>query len=160
IALLRKPLSRLGVISLIAELPSEGVSQAIVGIEQICDVEGVANRLACHAGGEHRHNGARVEVFRVQRERLEQPQHCAELVVDRSSPIVLEDEFSAAVTQRQLRDRGVGLSSKDALVETGDEGGERLPLAEGPRGWPAHHLLSQLGESLAEELFSIKKRSQ
>jgi len=68
----------------------------------------------------------------MERERLEQAEHCAQLLVDRGGPIILEDEFYAAVTQRQLRDRGVGLSSEDALIETGDERREGLSLADGP----------------------------
>ena len=95
----------------------------------------------------------------MERERLEQAEHCAQLLVDRGGPIILEDEFYAAVTKRQLRDRGVGLSSEDALIESGDESGERLALANRPRGWSAHDLLRQLRKRAAKELFSVKERS-
>lgn len=79
----------------------------------------------------------------MQRERLEQAECSTQPFVDRSCPIVVEDQLRLAVTQRCLRDRGVGVSSKNALVETRYEGGEYLALADRPWRWPAHHLLRE-----------------
>src|SRR5207244_3749098 len=160
VAFLEKPLARLGVVRLIWKLPSQGISQAVVGIEQKRDVKRVANRFARHACREHRENRTRIELFRMQRERFEQAEHCTQLLVDRGRPIILEDGFHAAVTQREFRDRGVGLSSEDALIELRHERSECLALANGPGRWSAHDLLRELGESPAKEFLSIKERSQ
>src|SRR5205085_4025197 len=62
-----------------------------------------------------------------------------------------------AVTECCLRDRGVCVSSEDALIQSRNEGGEDLALANAPRRRAPHHLLGQLGERLTKEFLSIEE---
>src|SRR5438067_3226986 len=93
----------------------------------------------------------------MQSQRLEQAEHRPQSFADGSGAIVAEDKFGGAVAQRQLRDRGVGLSSEDALIELGDEGGECLAFADGPRRGSSHDLLRELGESAPKEFLAVEK---
>src|SRR6185437_12578741 len=93
------------------------------------------------------------------RECLEQAEHSAQLFVDGSCPIVVEDQLRFAVTKRCLRDRGVCISSKNALIETRYKGGEYFALADRPRRWPAHHLLRENGERVPEEFLAVEERA-
>src|SRR5688572_13977490 len=91
-------------------------------------------------------------------ERDEKAQHRSQLLVDRGGTVVVEDEPRLPVAQRRLRDRGVSVSSKDALIESRYERCEELTLAHGPLGWSAHHLLGQLGEWTSEILLPVTQR--
>src|SRR5205085_8765433 len=94
-----------------------------------------------------------------ERELLEKPQRCAELLIDRGRFVVGENEPHRVVAEGCLRDRGVSVRSKDTLVESRDECRKHLALTDGPCGWTAHHLLRELGEPLAEEALSIEQRA-
>lgn len=69
----------------------------------------------------------------MERKRLEKSECRAELLINRSRPVVGEDELSRAIAERRLRDRGVCIGSEDALVESRDERSEQLALTDRPR---------------------------
>src|SRR5207253_6585740 len=104
--------------------------------EEERDVQRVANLVARHAGAEHFANTMSIELLGMERERLEKAEHRAELLVDWSRAVIIEDGLHGPRTERRLRDRGVGVSSKDALVELRYESRESLAFANGPRRWP------------------------
>ena len=80
----------------------------------------------------------------MKRERLEKSEHGAELLIDWSCAVIIEHGLHRTRTERCLRDRGVSVSSKDALVELRHKRRESLALANGPRRRTTHHLLREL----------------
>jgi hypothetical protein len=95
----------------------------------------------------------------TKRESLEKTEHCAQLLVDRRRPIVVDDELRFSITQGCLRDRGVCVGSKDALIESRHECRKELALADAPRRRTSHHLMGELGEWLPKEVFAVEQRS-
>ena len=132
VALLEQELAGLRIIARIRQLPTQSVRQAIVDVEQETDVERIANLFARDSLIERRAHICSGNSIVMKREDLEQYQHRAQFLVDRCRAIVLDDELRLAVTKSRLRDRGVSVSSKDALIEPRDECGKDLALSNAP----------------------------
>ena len=155
VASLQKELPRFLIVAVLRQLPAQRVGESIVSIEEKRNVERITDRLARNAGIQHNADGFPVELLVPKRERLEESEHRPKLLVDRSSTVVVEHQLRLAVSKRCLRDRGVSVSSKDALVESRYERGEELSLAYAPRRRPAHYLLRQLRERATEIFLAI-----
>ena len=67
----------------------------------------------------------------LERHFLEQPQDCAKPFADRRCRIVVQNLLDQeTAVERGRRDRGVGVRSKMALIQTGHERREQLALAD------------------------------
>jgi hypothetical protein len=61
------------------------------------------------------------------------------------------------MTEEGPRDRAVCVCSKKALVQTGGKGAKQLAFANGPLGWTAQEIVSEIAERLAEVIRPISK---
>jgi hypothetical protein len=67
----------------------------------------------------------------VERHFLEQPQRGAQLLVDGRRGVVVENLLRQRVaSERGCRDRGMGVGSKQALIQARHERGEQLTLGD------------------------------
>jgi hypothetical protein len=95
-----------------------------------------------------------------QRHCLEQAERGANPLVDRGGPVVVKDElYQWFIVESGRRDRGVCVRSEMTLIQSRDEGGEQLALADRPLRRSAHHGLGVNALRLSEQVLSVTHRS-
>ena len=114
-------------------MPAHRVGKPIVDVEQVSNVNRVAQRLIVHAG---RANGGRVVAGQrvgFQRHFLQEAERRPQLWTNRRRLEVIQHLARDGGVEGNRRDRGVCVGSKVAMIDSRDERREQLPLADRPR---------------------------
>ena len=159
VALLQQEPTGLWIVARIRQFPPQGVRESIVDVEEKRDVEGVTNFLPCDTRLDDSAHVGRADLLVTKREGFQKSKYRTQLLVDGGVTIIVDNELRPSVTERCLRDRGVSVSSKNALIESRNECGKELTLTDAPRRSTSHHLLGELGEWLPEKFLAIEERS-
>ena len=113
-------------------MPAHRIGKPIVDVEQVGNVNRIAQRLIVHAG--RAHGGRVVAAQRVgfQRHFLQETQRRPQLWTNRRRLEVVQYLARDAGVEGNRRDRGVCVGSKVTVIDSRDERRKQLPLADRP----------------------------
>jgi hypothetical protein len=140
-------------------VPAHRIGKPIVDVEQVGDVNRIAQRLIVHAGRANRCRVVASQRVGFQRHLLQEAQRRSQLWPNRRGLEVVQHLARDRGVESNRRDRGVCVGSIVAVIDSRDERREQLALADRPRRWPAHHGVSMLAMMPAEIIASIGQRS-
>lgn len=140
-------------------MPAHRISQSVVDIEEVGDVDGVYERRSLNSRRQHRSGIVRRQRAGFQRHLAQEAQGGLQLGINGCRLEIVEDPFRECFVEGDRRDRGVGIGSKHALVEPRDEGGKQLAFADGPWGRAPHDRLGMDRVRLTEEGLPIRESS-
>jgi len=136
-------------------VPAHRISQSVVHVEQVGDVDGLSQSLPADSGVQGGPGVVWTQRLRLQCHLAQEAQRLLQPGVNRRRLEVIEDPLRQFFVKGKCRDRGVSIGSKETLVEPRYEGGKQLAFADRPRRRPAHDRLGVCAVRRAEEGFAI-----